>query len=261
MKLEAIRKHWEEEGKRFPTKGKITPTSRDPYLALLEREKIIRHLKSSYSALELGCGDAFHTVHYAKHVRKITGIDIAESLISIARKRATSQSMRNIDFVVGSALDIKKIFQTRQFDCIISQRCLINLPEWKHQRDVILQVHDLLKRDGLFVLTEGFQKEVCNLNEIRRRLGLPEIKVVDYNKNMVREDFERFARKHFDVVEVLHHGTYLFLSRIYHPLVVLPNKPKHDSRLNRIAMQIDRSVQIAELEKYSYNLFYALRRK
>ena len=261
MKLEDIKKHWEEAGKQFSTGGKVTPTSRDPYLGLLERENILNHLEKHHTALEIGCGDGSHTVHYAKRVKRLSGIDVAESLISIARRRAATESIQNVDFIVGSVLDIKKIYHAQQFNCVISQRCLINLPEWQHQQDAILQVHGLLQKGGLFLLTEGFQGELDNLNTIRQKFGLPEIKVVSYNRNLIRKDFEAFISQYFDIIETRHYGAYLFLTRVFHPLAVLPNEPKHDSKLNEIAMEISRTIQMPDLEKYSYNLFYVLKKK
>jgi hypothetical protein len=57
------------------------------------------------------------------------------------------------------------------------------------------------------------------------------------------------------------YGFYLLLSRVLHPLSVLPESPKHDSRVNEAAMQISRNIEIPAMQKYSYNLFYVLRKK
>jgi len=260
QKLESIRKKWEASGRQFPKQGKVTPTSRDPYLGHLEEENILTFLKGNGAVLDLGCGDASHTVEYAKRVARIVGIDIANSLIEIARKRVISAGVNNIDFIIGSVLNIKKLFGADKFDFVISQRCLINLPEWRYQKEVILQVHSLLEADGLFILTEGFQDELDRLNEIREKIGLAEIEVVSYNKNLRRKDFEAFVSKYFNIVEVRHYGAYLFMSRVLHPLVVLPDAPKHDARLNEAAMEISRLVPMPDLEKYSYNLFYVLKK-
>ncbi|MCL5774014.1 MAG: class I SAM-dependent methyltransferase [Firmicutes bacterium] len=261
MKLDDIKKHWEEAGRQFSAGKKITPTSRDPYLACLERENILSYLKKHHTVLEIGCGNGSHTVHYAKEVKKISGIDVAESLITLAKERAASESIRNADFTAGSVLNIKDIYLDRKFSCVISQRCLINLPEWLYQQDAISQIHSLLENDGLLLLTEGFQEELDNLNGVRAKFGLAEIKTVDYNRNMLRKDFEPFIKKYFDIVEIRNYGAYLFFSRVYHPLAVLPEEPKHDSRLNESAMEISRKIQMPDLEKYSYNLFYVLRKK
>lgn len=261
MNFEYIKNHWENAGNEFPTASKVTPTSRDPYLALLERENILSYLRKSYTALEIGCGDGCHTTHYAKRVQRLFGIDISESLIKIATSRAESESIENVSFIVGSALEIKKVYDNQQFNCIVSQRCLINLPEWQYQQDVILQVYSLLQKDGIFLLTEGFQNELDNLNSVRQKFDLSEIKVVRYNRNLVRKDFEAFITKYFDIVEIRHYGLYTILSRVFHPLAVIPEEPKHDSKLNRVAMELSWVFNPQDFEKFSYNLFYVLKKK
>ncbi|MHA2095118.1 MAG: class I SAM-dependent methyltransferase [Candidatus Hodarchaeales archaeon] len=261
MKLEEIKQHWEKSGESFPFDSKVTPTSRDPYLGELERENILSYLEEEYTCLEIGCGDAFHTMHYAKKVKRIFGIDVADSLINIAKKRVLEEPLNNVDFYVGSVLDIGEIFKGKQFDCAISQRCLINLPNWEHQRNAITQVHQLLTNQGMFLLTEGFQDNLDNLNSVRTKFSLPEIKVVDYNRNFIVSDFEKFIEQYFEVIEKRFYGCYLFFSRVYHPLVVLPENPKHDSKLNEVAMNLQKALSMPDLEKYSYNIAYVLRKR
>ncbi len=261
MKLEEIKKHWDHVGSEFNEGAKVTPTSRDPYLAVLERENILDYLRNTRIALEMGCGDASHSIYYAKRLRHLFGIDIAASLIGIARARSFSESLQNVDFIIGSVLNMEAMLHSQKFDCIISQRCIINLPNWDHQKDVILQSYNLLRSNGLLLVTEGFQDELSNLNGIRKTLGLSEIKAVSYNRNLIRKEFEFFVDQYFDIVETRHYGVYLFLSRIFHPLAVFPENPKHDSKLNEAAMKMSRCVQIPNLEKYSYNLFYVLKKK
>ncbi|NKC10831.1 MAG: methyltransferase domain-containing protein [Gammaproteobacteria bacterium] len=262
MKLEEIKHHWQKSGESFPSHSKVTPTSRDPYLGELERENILSYLNREHACLEVGCGDAFHTIHYAKKVKRILGIDVADSLINIAKERKLQRDLlNNIDFDVCSVLDIGEKFDGERFDCVISQRCLINLPTWDHQKEAISQIHRLLTDEGIFLLTEGFQDYLDTLNSARTRFSLPEIKVVDYNRNFVLNDFEEFIQQYFEIVEQRHYGPYLFFSRIYHPLAALPDSPKHDSKLNEVAMNISRVLSMSDLEKYSYNLFYALKRR
>jgi SAM-dependent methyltransferase len=261
MKLREIKRYWEEAGGKFPLEGRITPTSRDPYLGLLERENILPYLKKNYLALEIGCGDGSHTLHYARKVRSLIGFDISESLLKVARMRANEAQIKNIDFIVGSVLDVRRILKKYRFNCVISQRCLINLPQWSHQKDTIIQILSLMERGALFLVTEGFQDELDHLNIFRKKFGLSEIRVVEHNRNLIRKDFEKFVGRYLDIIEIHHYGFYLFLSRIFHPLAVLPDEPKHDSRLNEIAMELSRVFEVPDFEKYSYDLFYVLQKK
>ena len=198
---------------------------------------------------------------YAKRVASLCGVDFTKSFIDIAKKREISDDVKNIEYVITSILDIEKVFCKRQFDCIISQRCLINLSEWRYQKNVILQLCNVLKKGGLLLLSEGFQGERENLSIHRQNNGLPKLEDTSYNRNMIRKEFESFVNQYFDIVEIRDYGTYLFLSRVLHPLVVLPNKPKHDSYINKVAMEISKTVQFSGSDNYSYNLFYVLKKK
>lgn len=261
MKLEEIKNHWEKSGESFSLEEKVTPTSRDPYLGEMERENILTYLNESYNALEVGCGDAFHTIYYAKKVNKMSSIDLASSLIEKAKHRISENSISNVDLFVGSVLDLEEIFQPRNFDCVISQRCLINLPNWDYQKEAIKQIYNLLDDDGIFLLTEGFQENLDNLNSVRKKLSLDEIKVVEYNRNFTLSEFEPFIHEYFEIIEKHYYGAYLFFSRVYHPLAVLPETPKHDSNLNKVAMDVSNIISTPDLEKYSYNIFYVLKKR
>lgn len=261
MKLEELKEYWEEVGKKFDTCGRITPTSRDPFLSGLEESNIMAYLHKSSRCLELGCGDGVHSAKYAKKVKNLSVLDISNSLISLAKKRISGLRIDNIGFTVGSVLDADDIYDSGKFDRVISQRCLINLPTWRYQKNAIRKIHDLIKPGGLFLVSEGFQDGLDNLNNFRSKMGLPEITVARYNNNLIRKDFEAFIPDYFDIVDIRDYGFYLFLSRVFHPLAVLPEQPKHDSRLNEAVAKIFHKVSMAGFEKYSYNLFYVLRKK
>ncbi len=261
MDLKEVRKHWERASKRFSLKEDTTPTSRDPYLGQLEEEGILRYLDKNKTVLEIGCGDASHTVRYAKKVKRLSAIDITKSLIDIAEKKATAGEIKNADFIIGSALSIKEIYKGTRFNCVVSQRCLINLSSWKHQKDCILQIHGLLHRRGLCLLTEGFQDELNNLNVFRRRMGLSKIRVVPYNKNLRHKNFDKFIKTYFDIVDIHHYGLYLFLSRVLYPFAIMPLEPKHTSRFNEAALKASQVMDASDFKKYSYNLLYVLRKK
>lgn len=260
MNLEEIRQHWERAGEDLSLSQKVTPTSRDPFLGRLEECNILRYLHANQKVLEVGCGDASHTLKYAQRVKHVWAVDIAESLIGLAKQRAGSLGVSNVEFAVGSILHAGEIFRNKPIDCVISQRCLINLPTWEYQQAAILQIHQLLMPGGLFLLTEGFQDELDNLNHLRERVRLPTIDVVGYNRNLIHDEFDTFVGQYFTIEAVEDYGLYLFLSRVYHPLVVIPEQPKHDSPLNEAASVLSRLLSTSDFRAYSYNLLYVLKK-
>lgn len=211
-------------------------------------------------ALEVGCGDGSHSIAYAARVTRLVGIDIATSLVAQAKERATSASARNVSFEVGSVLHLEDTFPAEAFHAVVSQRCLINLPDWQHQQEALRQIHRVLRPGGLLLLSEGFQGELDALNQFRAQVGLEEIGVVPFNRNFVREDFESFVLGRFSLIERRDYGLYLVLSRVLHPLAVRPDAPAHDSQINEAAMLVARAIELPSLARFSYDLFYALRR-
>ena len=260
MNLEEIRRYWEDAAERFAP-GKVTPTSRDPFLAELETANVLAHLRPEMSVLEIGCGDGAHTVRYASLVRRLVGVDVAAGMVARAERRAEAAGLPNATFVTGSALDLAASFGGGQFDAVVSQRCLINLAEWRHQQEAISQIHRVLRPGGLLLLSEGFQGELEALNAVRTELGLTPIRVVAFNRNLDRRTFEDFVAERFEIVDRRDYGAYLFLSRVFHPLAVLPAEPIHDSALNEAAMRVARAVPMPDLARFSYDLFYALRKR
>lgn len=261
MNLREIAEHWQKAGESFSLSSQVTPTSRDPFLGRLEEDHVLSLLKPSQTMLEIGCGDASHTIRFAQKIKRGFGLDVAGSLIEIARKRSEAAGVSNIEFTAGSVLDAAKLFKGQKIDCVVSQRCLINLPAWPDQRKALLQIHRLLKPGGIFLMTEGFQDELDELNRLRREVGLAEIKVVSYNRNFTHREFDPFIKKYFTVKQVLDYGFYLFASRVYHPLAVEPEPPKHDSKLNEVALRLGRLMPAPDFKRFSYNLLYVLKRK
>ena len=261
MDIEQIREHWERAGEEYPAAGCVTPTSRDPFLGELEREAIADNLDLSHKALEVGCGDGFHSMHYARRVDHLDALDISGSLLAIARKRTREECVDNVEFLQGSVLDVKSLVNDESYDCIISQRCLINLPSWELQRRALEELADLLRPGGFLILSEGFQERLDNLNEARRALGLSEIKAVEYNRNLLEAEFLPFLDSRFDIVKCGHYGAYLFLSRVFHPLLVAPEQPRHDANINAVARRASQQLSGPEFERFSYNMLYVIQRR
>ncbi len=256
MDLKQIKEHWEKVGKEFQLKQSISPTSRDPYLAELEQKNILSYLKPEMNVLEIGCGDASHTIEYTKVANKTTAIELSNNLLVLAKQNIRKNNMQNITLKQVSVLEILKQFKNVKFDAIISQRCLINLPTWSYQREALNQLDLLLNTNGLLLLSEEFDNELRNLNNVRLTNSLTEIKVAKYNKNFANEEFESFITKNFEIEAIKDYGFYLYMSRIFHPLAVLPKNPQHHSPLNEVALVLASQSNFPDFKRFSYNLFY-----
>lgn len=261
MSLAQIKDFWVKAGDAFPTTSQVTPTSRDPYLGALERANIGGLLTKDMNVLEIGCGDGSHTLTYAKSCGTIHGVDISPGLLEVARSRAEKGGATNVSWTCGSVMELDKLLAGKTFDCLISQRCLINLPDWDHQMRALDSLAKLVKPGGMFLLTEGFTEPLDELNKVRTANGLPAIQVVPYNHNFSVPKFDAYIVKHFDIAEVRDYGFYLFMSRTLHPMAVAPDSPKHDGPINRATHALDAFIPKGAFKQFSYNLLYVLKKK
>ncbi|HOP06280.1 MAG TPA: class I SAM-dependent methyltransferase [candidate division Zixibacteria bacterium] len=261
MQLDEIKKHWETAGKAIGLDDPMPVTSRDPFMGQLERRYILQHLPSNGRVLEIGCGDALHAPLYAARSHEYHGLDVAASLLALAETRLSGSDLNNWTLHCASVLDIDKRFEPGSFDCIISQRCIINLPTWSDQKEALNKICSLLRPGGKFLLSEGFTGELANLNQLRNEMGLPPINVVEYNRFMDRGEFETEVGCQFSVEAFCHYGLYLYLSRVFHPLAVFPDQPQHLSPMNEAAMKLSMQGEVDQYSSLSYNLFYSLKKK
>ena len=134
-------------------------------------------------------------------------------------------------------------FSPGTFDVAISQRCLINLPNWEAQAQAIATVSKVLKPRGIFFLQEGSRQGRERLNQFREALGLCRMPEVDYNLDFDEERLWPLVHRWFEIVQVERFGLYDLISRIIHPLLVSPSEPSYDAKINDIARRISSKLQ------------------
>jgi hypothetical protein len=61
---------------------------------------------------------------------------------------------------------------------------------------------------------------------------------VSFNLDFDEEQLWPFLRQHFEVVHVRRFGLYDLISRVVHPLLVSPEEPKYNVRINDVARQV-----------------------
>lgn len=240
-------------------KNKKIKTSPDIGCDILERAFIKKYLKKRQNVLDIGSGDGIATIEFAKMVNHLEALEISPTLIKIAQKRAQKAKINNITWNKGSVLDLNSTFKKNFFDVFISKRALINILSWPEQKEAISQVAIMAKRGDLFLLTEGFIDALKNLQNLRKKFGLKEDKIVKFNLWFERAKFESFVKKYFEIIEQNNLGIYYFLSHFYYPLYIKPFEPKYRSKMNRVATEI--ALKLKALEEFGYINFYALRKK
>ena len=199
----------------------------------LEIDMLLQYLPRGKRILDAGCGNGYSTAIFSQYAEFVLGVDYSESMIKRANKEFGH--IENIEFDVQDvlALDVPE----QSFDVAITQRCLINLSSWEDQVKAIENIAKSLKPEGVFFMQEGSYQGREQLNQAREAMGLERMPPVLYNLDFDEDKLWPFIRQHFEIVEVRYFGIYDFVSRIIHPLLVMPEEPQYDARVNEIARE------------------------
>jgi len=102
--------------------------------------------------LEIGCGTGSSTIALAEQGAKVTGIDIDEGALLVAKERAKVYGV-NAEFRVLNAQDISGTFHTTKFDLIIFFACLEHMTITERLSS-LRDAWEMLPTDGLLVVVE-----------------------------------------------------------------------------------------------------------
>mgnify|MGYP003587182712 CR=1 FL=1 len=189
----------------------------DKHLLNAEIELIRRRLAPGSKILDAGCGEGEGTLAYSMLPgAKVHAVDFSATRLRKAQACVAGRgnvTFQQVDFLKPYRLD-------RDFDAIVSQRFLINLPEWELQGRVLLELMEHLKPGGRLLMLEGSQPGVDELNGFRAACGLEPIPVKWHNLFFDDEVLVGFMREHgYPLAEVDGLGSYLLLTRGVRPLL------------------------------------------
>lgn len=203
----------------------------DKHLLRAEIELVRKHVPAGSKILDAGCGEGEGTLAYSA----IPGVTIHGADFSSARLRKAAERLKGRSNVRLLRVDfLKPLPLDRDFDVVISQRFLINLPEWSLQSRVLLDLMALLKPGGRLLLLEGSQDGVDALNRFRSACGLEPIPVKWHNLFFEdRKLVESMAAHGHRCVAQEGLGTYFLLTRGIRPL--LDKDLNWDCEFNRLA--------------------------
>jgi ubiquinone/menaquinone biosynthesis C-methylase UbiE len=87
-------------------------------------------LRESVRVLDLGSGTGYPALLAAQTVGtegRVTGLDLSDSMLAVARRKATRLGLSNVEFQTGDVSTLP--FKAGSFDAVISRFCLMFLPE------------------------------------------------------------------------------------------------------------------------------------
>ncbi|MEX2640293.1 MAG: class I SAM-dependent methyltransferase [Balneolales bacterium] len=101
------------------------------------------------NVLDLACGRGRHSINMAKRGYMMTGVDLSEESITIARSKAIKEDLREVAFVVG---DMREPFPDT-FDAVVNLFTSFGYFGTDEQNSqVIGNVAGMLRENGVFVL-------------------------------------------------------------------------------------------------------------
>ncbi len=110
------------------------------------REYAKRHLKNTDIVLDYGCGTGTTACEISGLVKSVRAIDISTAMIEIAKAKAATGGIINIDFEKSDIFDEK--FENGSFDVVLAFNVLHTVPD---PESVVQRTVDLLKPGGLII--------------------------------------------------------------------------------------------------------------
>ena len=238
--IEEVRGMWDEAARE--KKDSPMATTHDLILRELEIAAILKRIpdgKKTLKVLDMGCGNGFSTLEYAKaRSHEFSGVDFSSEMIKyaeIAKKKAAKKLKGKVIFSEGDALNIDAKDGT--YDIVTTARCIVNLVTIEDQKKAIKEIHRLLKKGGHAIICEGTKQGFANANELRALAKLPIMNNHWHNIYLDETMIEPVMKKYFEVIEIdPFASTYYVASRIFNALTSPdPTKPDYFSRINRVA--------------------------
>jgi SAM-dependent methyltransferase len=240
-KIIEIKKFWDDQAKKYGQSSEATTP--DIIAFEMEIEQLLKLIPNGSKILDVGCGNGVKGVSLAQNIScNYIGVDYSEEMIKQANslKQKNQKCLKgNIEFMTGDVLN-ENILLERDFDFIISVRCLINLGSLDNQALAIKNLWPLLKKDGTLLLFENSVQPLKNINEVRRMFELPDIEVRWHNEYIDESKLFSAIEKYFKLVDTVQYkSTYFLISRTLNALLNVENgKIDYLSKLNHLASKL-----------------------
>jgi 2-polyprenyl-3-methyl-5-hydroxy-6-metoxy-1,4-benzoquinol methylase len=115
-----------------------------------------RHVRPTGTVLDLGCGPGWTSEFLARAGYDVTGVDISERMIEIARDRCERNGV-SATFVVGDMEDL--MLGEQQFDSVLLYDSLHHCPNYI---EVLHRAYEHLRPEGYLVLLEPSQLHLAS---------------------------------------------------------------------------------------------------
>ena len=139
--------------------------------------------------LEIGCGNGFQSLYVLKNFQPatVTGIDINEYSINIAKAHVEEEKIENATFHVDNAQELSKI-KSESMDMVINIESAFHYP---NKDKFISEIYRVLKPGGHFLIADILnKKDNANLSPKKWRKGMS---LFHWSENTYMEAFKRYG--------------------------------------------------------------------
>jgi SAM-dependent methyltransferase len=246
-----------EQYNSMSAKGRYA-TSRDYNNREIELD-IISMAGESRRVLDLGCGNGYTALSLASKFsfERIVGVDFSETMIAGAND-LMAEEFENLrkkpEFVCANVFDYIEQVKPGEFDFVLTERLVVNLPSVESQIRLVHEILDRLPSAGRLLLVEGSAQGFAMLNKIREKCGLaaiPDRYAGNESSNKIDESVIRgIADGLGDVVvrEMPAFSFYSLASKVLHPLIVRPEEPKFSSIINDRSREVQNALNALAIE-------------
>ena len=237
-KKEQILEYWNGQAVKYND----SPLATTPDIITFDMEinEILKELKDGQTILNIGCGNGVKDIEYCqkKHIH-LKGIDFSQQMIDVAKTQLNkiANLQGSLEFEYGDVLNLN---ESKKYDVVITNRCLINLESDEQQIQAIDSIYEVLNDDGIFLMMECTMQGLNNINDIRKKFGLEEIKERWHNKYLNEEKILDYISKKFKDVEINNfNSTYFLLSRTLNALMTKnTDEINYTSEINQYAAKL-----------------------
>ena|SRR3989442_7549560 len=207
----------------------------------LEINMILTRIPEGSSVLDVGCGNGQTMMRLAreKHCTGV-GLDFSEKMIELARAGSENEGLdQSLRFQITTLPELPDHLE--QFDCALTERCLINLGSEATQHQAFLRIMQQVKPGGRYLMIESSIQGLERTNELRRQLDLEPMEPPWHNVFLSELSVDNWATDEFILEEVVPFtSTYHFLSRVvYARLAADKNEElRYDSDINLLACRL-----------------------
>ncbi len=222
----------------------IAAGSGDINLKLLEIKAIQGHIQNYTNVLDAGCGNSYTLEALANEHKSVNffGFDYSPGMVTEAQKYLIEKSLdERVKICRGNLLDppFKQLqllgAPKNGFDCVFTERSIINLNTLEDQISAILHLWKLLRPGGQMILCESFLDGLNEINYYRHSVGLSDITPPWHNRYLSLDELSTLLPQGALKLQINEFsGTYYFVSRVIHALYAFRRQtdPSYDDPLN-----------------------------